>query len=61
MKRKLIILLMIFAFQFGNAQETNCADKEGKFAKYLSESDYVKAKEVWNDIKMTCLTSSHFN
>ena len=22
------------------------------------ESDYVKAKEVWNDIKMTCLTSS---
>ena len=58
MKRKLIILLMIFAFQFGTAQETNCADKESKLAKYLSENDYIKAKEVWNDIKMTCLTSS---
>lgn len=58
MKRKLIILLMIFAFQFGTAQETNCADKESKLDQYLKEKDYAKAKEVWNDIKMTCLTSS---
>ena len=58
MKRKLIILLMIFAFQFGTAQETNCADKESKLDQYLKEKDDAKAKEVWNDIKMTCLTSS---
>lgn len=49
---------MIFAFHFGNAQETNCADKESKLSKYLAENDYAKAKEIWNDIKMNCLTSS---
>jgi len=58
MKRILIILLMIFAVQIGIAQETNCADKESKLAQYLSESEYAKAIEVWNDIKMTCITSS---
>ena len=58
MIRTFNILLLIFALQWSNAQETNCASKENTLEQYLKEKEYAKANEVFNDIKMNCLAQS---
>ncbi|WP_298393838.1 hypothetical protein [Flavobacterium sp.] len=58
MIRTFNILLLIFALQWSNAQETNCASKENTLEQYLKEKEYTKANEIFNDIKMNCLAQS---
>lgn len=58
MKRTYVIFVLFFVFQLGYAQETNCAVKENLLAQYLKDKEYSKAIELFNDFKISCVTSS---
>lgn len=54
MKTKLFYLLCIFSTFFANAQKENCGTKEKQLSQFITENDYKKANEVWNEIKVEC-------
>ncbi len=54
MKTKLYVLLVIFSTPFAKAQVTNCAEKENQLSQFITNKDYKKANETWNDIKLSC-------
>lgn len=56
MKTKLILLFVVVFSQFANAQEVNCAEKENQLRKLITDKEYKKADEVWNEMKGSCAT-----
>jgi len=54
MKARLMLLFIVVFFQFVKAQEVNCAEKENQFSQFVSDKDYVKAYDLWNEVKVSC-------
>ena len=53
MKTKLFVFFLVFS-QFAIAQELNCAEKENQLTQFITNKDFKKANETWNDIKLSC-------
>ena len=53
MKTKLFVFFLVFS-QFAIAQELNCAEKENQLTQFITNKDFKKANETWNDIKFSC-------
>ena len=54
MKTKLFVLLIVFFTQFAHTQEVNCTAKEKQLSQFITDNDYKKANEIWNDLKIAC-------
>jgi tetratricopeptide (TPR) repeat protein len=54
MKTKLLLLFLVVFSHFAKAQEVNCAAKEKQLSQYITDKDYTKAFEVWNEVKVSC-------
>ncbi len=54
MKTKLFVLLIVFFTQFAIAQEVNCGAKEKQLSQFITDIDYKKANDVWNELKIEC-------
>lgn len=54
MKTKLFILFVICIFSFAKAQEKNCTEKQNQLSQFVTNQEYVKALDTWNEIKSSC-------